>query len=224
MKFFFPQFLFHKRIYSKEKLSPEDPMKRYGYLRVSTEDQTVSRQRLILEDLNINEYFEEKASGKSRDRPVLNHLLSILQKGDELVVESISRLARSTRDFLNILQELDDRGVKFRSIKENINSSEASGRFTLTIHSAVASYEREMIVDRVRSGIRSAKLRGVKFGKPESLIPDEFFELQLQVCRKQITREDLMAKFGIGRSTYYYWLKRTRNLSLADYRAGKRSA
>ena len=140
----------------------------YFYIRISTEDQNTARQEVIAAQYNIpaTNVYIEKVSGKNiKDRKILQDLMVKLQRDDTLIVESISRFARNTRDLLNLIEELKTRGVKFISTKEQIDTSTPAGKFMLTVFSAVAEMERDYILERQREGIAVAKAAGKYKGR-----------------------------------------------------------
>ena len=128
-----------------------------GYARVSTVEQNEARQYEMFKNEGIEKVFLDKMSGKDTNRPQLKEMLAFLREGDCLVVESISRLARSVRDLLSITDELNTKGITLVSKKENLDTSSPQGRFTLTIFGAIAELEREQILQRQREGIEIAK-------------------------------------------------------------------
>ncbi|MEG2650470.1 MAG: recombinase family protein, partial [Eubacterium sp.] len=115
-------------------------MERIGYIRVSTEEQNEARQEVIMEQLDASKVFIEKLSGKDTNRPQLKAMLDYVREGDTVVVESYSRLARSTKDLLNIVDELSSKGVQFISQKENIDTTTPQGRLMLTIFAGLAQF------------------------------------------------------------------------------------
>ena len=127
------------------------------YLRVSTDGQNLDRQRELAKSEKAEKIFEEKISGKDTNRPELQKMLDFCREGDVVCVESISRLARSTRDLLNIIDKLNKKEVGFISYKENIDTTTPQGRFILTIFGALAELEREQTLQRQREGIEIAK-------------------------------------------------------------------
>ena len=131
-----------------------------GYIRVSTEDQNTERQEVIMKDLGVERIYIEKLSGSSTQRPKLNEMLDFVREGDIVIVESISRFARNTKDLLELVDILDSKKVQFISKKETIDTSTPAGKFMLTIFGAVAQLEREYIKERQREGIELAKLKG----------------------------------------------------------------
>jgi len=143
-------------------------MKKYGYIRVSTAEQCTDRQIISMTELNIppEDIFTDKLSGKNTARPALQKLLATVKNSDTVIVESVSRFARNTRDLLDLIDKLTAKGVEFISQKENIDTSTPTGKFMLTVFGAVAELERGYILQRQREGIAAAKIRGVKFGSP----------------------------------------------------------
>lgn len=177
---------------------------RYGYVRVSTEEQNLARQIDLMEKLEVDIIIEEKESGKNiDDRPKLKALLELLEEGDILVVESISRLSRSVYDFLTLAKELEERGIELISHKEKFDTSTAYGRFAMNIFASLYQMERELMKDRQQEGIRIAQKNGVQFGRPKVKFDKELFEdLVEKNIRGFITGERASAELGISLSTY----------------------
>ena len=121
-----------------------------GYIRISTMDQNTARQEVLMQELGVEQVFIDRMSGKSMDRPELKRMLSFVRTGDTVIVESISRFARNTRDLLELVERLTSKGVEFVSKKEAIDTTTPSGKFMLTIFGAVAELEREYILQRQR--------------------------------------------------------------------------
>ena len=130
-----------------------------GYIRVSTEEQNTARQEVLLRELGVDEVFIDKASGKNADRPELTRMMNYVRRGDTVIVESISRFARNTRDLLDLVERLTEKHVEFVSRKEAIDTTTPTGKFMLTVFAAVAELEREYILQRQREGIAIAKER-----------------------------------------------------------------
>ena len=131
-----------------------------GYIRVSTEEQNTARQEVLLRELGVDEVFIDKASGKNADRPELTPMMNYVRRGDTVIVESISRFARNTRDLLDLVEQLTEKQVEFVSRKEAIDTTTPTGKFMLTVFAAVAELEREYILQRQREGIAIAKTKG----------------------------------------------------------------
>jgi len=132
-------------------------MSKIGYIRVSTEHQEAARQQEIMGDYQVDRIFSEKLSGANTDRPQLKAMLDYVREGDTLFIESISRLGRSTKDLLNIIDALTEKGVSLISHKENIDTDTPAGKFMLTVFAALSQLEREQLKQRQREGIEIAK-------------------------------------------------------------------
>jgi DNA invertase Pin-like site-specific DNA recombinase len=142
----------------------------YGYARVSTNGQDLASQQMQLRNARVERTFAEKVSGAVTDRPELRKVLAELQDGDVLLVTRLDRLARSTRDLLNILAEIARAGAGFRSLADVwADTTSAHGRLMLTILDGLAEFERELIKSRTGDGRQRAKTRGVRFGRKPKL-------------------------------------------------------
>lgn len=184
------------------------------YARVSTIEQNAARQIEAAHALGIDDrfIFVEKASGKNTDREQLRKMMMILREGDTVIVESISRLARSTKDLLMIIEEFRKTGVTFISQKENIDTSTPQGKFTLTIFGAIAELERESILERQREGIEIAKKEGKYKGKQKLKIDTEEFTRECKKWRDGTqTATDTMRKLNLKPNTFY---RRVKELNL----------
>jgi DNA invertase Pin-like site-specific DNA recombinase len=138
----------------------------YGYARVSTDGQTLDAQIAQLEGAGASKLFKEKVSGAKRDRVQLDKMLGTLNAGDVVIVTRLDRLARSTRDLLNILGVVADKGAAFRSLGDGwADTTTAHGRLMLTVLAGLAEFERELIRSRTGEGRARAKARGVKLGR-----------------------------------------------------------
>jgi DNA invertase Pin-like site-specific DNA recombinase len=142
----------------------------YGYARVSTRDQDLATQDAELMAAGCAKVFKEKASGAKTDRPELAKVIRRLESGDVLVVTRLDRLARSTRDLLNVLDEISKRGAGFRSLKDNwADTTTPHGKLMLTVLGGLAEFERSLIAARTGEGRKRAQERGVRFGRPRKL-------------------------------------------------------
>ena len=169
-----------------------------GYVRVSTEEQNTARQEIMLRELGVDELFIDKASGKSADRPELCRMMEYVRHGDTVIVESISRFARNTRDLLDLVEHLTEKQVEFVSRKEAIDTTTPTGKFMLTVFAAVAELEREYILQRQREGIAIAKYRG----KAAKDYPD--FERVVARWRSgEITAVQAMNLLGMSKTRFY---------------------
>lgn len=176
-----------------------------GYIRVSTEEQNTIRQETIMNNLGVEKLFVEKVSGKSTEnRPQLKEMMNFIREGDIVVVESISRFARSTSDLLKLVEQLRDKKVDFLSQKETIDTTTPQGMFMLTVFGAMAQLERETILQRQREGIEAARAAGKYKGKkPIEIDTNKFDEIYKKVINKECTNNYAMTQLGLKRNTYY---------------------
>ena len=174
-----------------------------GYIRVSTQEQNTIRQEVMMENLGVEELYIDKASGKSAaQRPELQRLMEYVRKGDTVVVESISRFARNTRDLLELVERLTGKEVEFVSQKEAIDTTTPTGKFMLTIFGAVAELEREYILQRQQEGIAIARDRGVYKGRKPIQRPN--FDKVVDLWRGgTITAVEAMKRLDMKPSTFY---------------------
>lgn len=178
-----------------------------GYVRVSTVEQNEERQVLAMKELGVNKIFIDKASGKNTKREKLEEMLRFVREGDVLYVSEFSRLARSTKDLLAIVEQLSAKGVNVISLKENFDTTTASGRMMLTVVAAIAQFEREIMLERQREGIEVAKKAG-KFEKPCISVPDELFDAVYErYLRRELTKSGMCRELGISRPTLNRILK-----------------
>lgn len=177
-----------------------------GYVRVSTQEQNTIRQEALMESLGVNEVYIDRMSGKSADRPELKKLMEYVRKGDTVIVESISRFARNTRDLLELVERLTAKGVEFVSKKEAIDTTTPSGKFMLTIFGAVAELEREYILQRQQEGIAIAKTQGVYKGRKPIQRP-EFPQVAALWREGRITAVEAMRRLDMKPRTFYRRVK-----------------
>ena len=186
-------------------------MSKIAYIRVSAIDQNIDRQEIALSELNIDKYFIEKISGKSLDRPQLKKMLEFIREGDTVYIESISRLARSTKDLLTIVQQFQDKSVDLISLKESIDTTTPQGRFVLTIFGALSELERENTLQRQKEGIAAARIKGKKFGRPQIDKPKEWDRV-ISIWKKgEITAAEAMRRLNLNRGTFYRRVKELSN-------------
>lgn len=179
----------------------------FGYKRVSTIDQSTERQ---LEGIKLDRIFEDKLSGKDRNRPQLELLLSILRDGDVIHIHSMDRLARNTRDLLNLVEEITGKNCKIIFHTEHLsfepNKNDPYQQMMMTMLAAVAQLERSLILQRQKEGVAIAKSKGKYKGKKHKLSPEQVLELKELSKTHSIT--SLAKKYGITRPTCYAYLNR----------------
>ena len=178
-----------------------------GYIRVSTEEQNPARQQALLHELSVDEIFIDKASGKNTDRPELQRMMNYVRKGDTVIVESISRFARNTRDLLELVEQLTVKQVEFVSKKEAIDTTTPTGKFMLTVFAAVAELEREYILQHQREGIAIAKSQGKYHGRAPQPLPENFEAVVVRWRRGEITAREAMRRTGLKPNTFYRQVK-----------------
>jgi len=177
---------------------------KYGYARVSTQEQDAQLQVDALRRAGVDRIFEEKGSGGDAKRPVLESVIKLLGPGDTLVVYKLDRIARSLKHLLQILERLEIRRARFHSLTEIIDTATPGGRMMMQIIGAFAEFELEMIRDRTRAGLRAAKDRGIKLGRPRALTPDA----ELDVVRRFLAGEVSLASLAYEYETHVSSIKR----------------
>lgn len=179
-----------------------------GYVRCSTIEQNEARQLKMMEEQCVEKIFLDKASGKNTERKEFKKMMSFVRAGDTVVVESISRIARNTRDLLSIVSELTEKEVEFVSLKESIDTTTPQGRFMLTVFAALAELERESILQRQREGIEIAKCEGKYKGRKPLEIDEDLFRLVCKSWREgKITATEAMKKLNLKPNTFYRRVK-----------------
>ena len=173
-----------------------------GYVRVSTKEQNTARQEELMKSLGVDRVYIDKMSGRDTERPFLQEMMNFVREGDSVVVESISRFARNTKDLLELTEELNNKHVQFISQKENIDTNTPAGKFMLTIFGAVAEVEREYIRQRQKEGIEIAKQQKKYKGRPAKQL-DTFDEIYQQWKSGNITATFASMQLNISRSTFY---------------------
>lgn len=180
-----------------------------GYARVSTIDQSVSMQIEALKAFGVREadIYSESMSGTKKKRPALTKALRALRKGDTLVVWKLDRIARSINHLLEVMQELDEKGVAFRSLTEGIETETPGGRCILHVMGSLAQFERDLIVERTRAGVANALAKGVKFGAKHKIQPEQMPEIWSLVNEKGMTKIKAADKYGVSVQTISRRLK-----------------
>ena len=177
-----------------------------GYVRVSTIEQNAERQIVELEKNGVTKFFVDKVSAKSAKRPKFDEMMNFLREGDELIVSEFSRLARSTRDLLDIVETLTKQDVKVRSLKEQVDFSTPQGKFMLTIFGAIAEFERELILQRQREGIQLAKAAGKYKGRNQKKRPKDFDFYKQAYYERTMSVTNIAKHYKVSRPTIYKWI------------------
>jgi DNA invertase Pin-like site-specific DNA recombinase len=174
-----------------------------GYARVSTDDQTLDRQRERLREAGCERLFEEKVSGARRDRPELARLLDQLRRDDVVVVTRLDRLARSTSNLLEIAEAIRAKEAGLLSLAEPwADTTSPAGRMVLTVFAGIAEFERELIRQRTDEGRQAARKRGVSFGRPSKLRPDQR-ELASRLLQEGRSVSEVARTFNVHPATIY---------------------
>ncbi len=183
---------------------------RVGYIRVSTVEQHEDRQvKDLTENAEVSKVFIDKLSGKDTNRPQLNAMIDYVREGDTVVVSEYSRLARSTRDLIDIIETLQNKGVTVISMKEKLDTSTPQGEFMLTVFAGIATLERKLMLQRQREGIAIAKANGKYKGRQSKQKPEEWENLKAMYMSRQITVSDIAKRCDVSRPIVYKWLKET---------------
>ena len=183
-----------------------------GYVRVSTVNQHEDRQLVTMEKFGVEKLFQEKVSGKDKNRPQLQQLLDFVREGDMVIIHDFSRLARSTKDLLEIVEYLNNKKVALISAKENLDTSTATGKLMLTMIGAINEFERTNLLERQREGIAVAKKKGKYKGRKEVKI-DNFEQYYNKYLNREMTKTQLAKELNISRPTLDKLIK--------EYKEGK---
>lgn len=173
-----------------------------GYARVSTKDQVLDRQLDALTAHGCERIYQEKQSGRTaKDRPELARMLEAVREGDTVVVVSLDRLGRSTRDLIEIVERLGDMGVGFVSLNEQINTQGAMGRLVFQIFAALAEFERTVISERTKAGLESAKARGRLGGRRHALTASQRDKVVRLHAANTHTLKEIAEMYGVSTRT-----------------------
>lgn len=188
-----------------------------GYARVSTQDQNPQLQLDALTSASCEQVFHETATGTLRERPELTTCLRTLRKGDALVVWKLDRLARSLKDLVEIIHDLNQRGVGFRSLTESIDTTSSGGRLVFHIFGALAEFEHCLIRERTIAGLAAARARGRKGGRKPALSTADVRKAAAMLADPAITKAEIAKHFGVSRVTLNASLNRA---GVVDPQAG----
>jgi DNA invertase Pin-like site-specific DNA recombinase len=183
-----------------------------GYARVSTADQNPALQIDALRDAGCDRIFEEKASGAQRDRPELRAALDYVRSGDTLVVWRLDRLARSLKQLIETIELLDEQGIGFRSLTENIDTTTSGGRLVFHIFGALAEFERSIIRERTRAGLDAARSRGRVGGRPRALSEEDLAVARALLAERSLTVTEVAKRLGVSAATLYRYIPAARSM------------
>lgn len=180
----------------------------YGYARVSTRQQDLSRQLDLLEKYNCHKIYTEKISGTQANRPELIKLKKRVKQQDQIIIESFSRLGRSTKDLIDLVYFFEQKGVKVISVKENFDTQTPQGKLMMTVFQAFSQFERDIIVERTKEGLISARARGNIGGRPK--VDPQLIQKVLLLYQEQgYSVAEVCQKTGVKKATFYRYLKQS---------------
>ena len=178
-----------------------------GYARVSTQEQNLDRQLDNLKAAGCEKIYQEKMTGTKANRPELDRMKDVLRAGDTLVIDSFSRLSRSTKDLLDTVERLTAEGVNIVSLKEQLDTTTATGKMMLTMLSALSQFERDLIAERTRDGLKAARARGRQGGRPK-VGSDKVKAAALAAYdANTLTNREIAEQFGVSTATLSRWIR-----------------
>lgn len=179
-----------------------------GYARVSTTDQTMALQEDALKQVGCDRIFRDVVSGAATERPGLSEALTYARHGDVLVVWKLDRLGRSLAHLIQLVAELKDRGIGFKSLQEQIDTTTAGGQLIFHIFGALAEFERALIRERTQAGLAAARARGRVGGRPQRLSQAQIRMAQQLLANPDMTTQQVADALRVSRTTLYRALKR----------------
>jgi DNA invertase Pin-like site-specific DNA recombinase len=177
-----------------------------GYARISTLDQTLALQQDALTAAGCEQLYTDTASGSVTERPGLSQALSHLRAGDTLVVWRLDRLGRSLPHLIETVRQLQERGIGFRSLQEQLDTRTSGGKLVFHVFGALAEFERDLVRERTHAGLAAARARGRLFGRPRRLTPQQVKQLRSLAKDERNTVREICQTLGISRATYYRYL------------------
>lgn len=180
-----------------------------GYARVSTDEQNLNLQIDALEQASCSKIFTDTLSGANFNREGLKQALDYAREGDTLIIWRLDRLGRSLKDLIELVQNIEARGISLRSLHEQLDTSSATGKLIYHVFGALAEFERNLIRERTQAGLRAAKARGRIGGRPHKLSEQDKLEIQTLANSGYITIQQIAHRYGVSRATIYSTLKIT---------------
>lgn len=175
----------------------------FGYARVSTEEQKLDRQIDQLKQYKVDKIYQEKMTGTKKDRPELKNLLEYAREGDAIVVTDLTRLSRSTKDLIAMSETLAERKIELISLKEKIDTTTATGKLMYGMLAIMAQFERDILSERTKEGLKSARARGRLGGRREKLDDNKKKTVKELYDKKELTVKEICEMFDISRPTLY---------------------
>jgi DNA invertase Pin-like site-specific DNA recombinase len=181
-----------------------------GYARVSTQDQDLAMQLDALSNAGCKNIYQEKYTGSTKERPELQKMLEQLREEDVVVIWKLDRLARSLKDLVSLVNEIQERGGALNSLNDRIDTTTPHGKFTFHIFAALAEFERDIISERTKAGLAAARARGRKGGRPKGLskkaqhtaiIAEKLYQ------EKELTVKEICEQLSISKGTFYNYLR-----------------
>lgn len=186
-------------------------MLKFGYARVSTQDQSLSLQLDALAHYGVDQIFEEKESGKMKNRPQLDELLKVLRKDDTVIVYKLDRISRSTKHLIELMEYFESKEIHFISIQDKIDTTTAMGRFFFRMLASIAELERDIISERTKDGLTAARARGRNGGRPK--VDLKKIELAIKMYEsKDYSLSQIKTATGIGATTLYRYLEKKKDI------------
>ena len=182
-----------------------------GYARVSTADQHLRMQEDALKSDGCEQIFHDIASGVKTERVGLDEALTHLREKDVLVVWKLDRLGRSVQHLIQTIKTLNERGIGFRSLQENIDTTTSGGKLIFHIFSALAEFERDLIKERTNAGLKAARVRGRLGGRPPLLKSDEVKKMLKYYDEQKITVDEICKIFNVSRPSFYNYLNKRKS-------------
>lgn len=184
-----------------------DTGKNIAYIRVSTAEQNDERQKEAVEKYGIDKFFIEKVSAKDTNRPQLQAMMEYIREDDVIYIKDFSRIARSTKDLLEIVEKLNSKNIKLISLKENLDTNTPTGKLMLTMIGAIYEFERTNLLERQKEGIAIAKRAGKYKGRKEIAPPNNFAEVYSLWKNRSITGREAMKRLNLKINTFYKLVK-----------------
>ena len=181
-----------------------------GYARVSTQEQELALQLDALEAAGCAKIYQEKITGATRERPQLQALLAHLREGDVVVIWKLDRLARSLKDLVEIVNEMQDKGAELRSLQDQIDTTTPHGKFTFHVFAALTEFERDIIRERTKAGLAAARARGRKGGRPKGLTKKAQHTAIITeklYLEGDLTAQEICEQLSISKGTLYNYLR-----------------